>query len=102
MKLEKRAERIDELMIKGDLEGALQELRTCLNTENEAVLDNPYIHLRKGQCHYMMGDEEDALRELAIAYTLDGERIFEDEDPRFLSFLKERSSSGSDGPEGMV
>ncbi|MFB6257807.1 MAG: hypothetical protein ABEH38_03860 [Flavobacteriales bacterium] len=96
MKLEARIKEADELLMEGHLKEALQKLQNCLNTKNDKILDNPYIHLRKGQCHYMMGDMEEAAMELSIAYTLDGERIFEDEDPRFLAFLKERVSGASD------
>ncbi len=93
MKLEERAQKADELLMKGKAREALQELQRALETENEEILDNPYLHLRKGQAHYILGEIEEASRELSIAYTLDGERIFEDEDPRFWEFLKEQGNT---------
>jgi hypothetical protein len=99
MKLEERIREVDELLMEGHLEKALRKLQDCLTTESEKILDNPYVHLRKGQCHYMLDQEEEAVREFAIAYTLDGERIFEDEDPRFWEFLKQRVSSEQNSGE---
>lgn len=89
MNLEKRAQTIDELMVEGRIHDALKELEKLLNTKKADILDNPYFHLRKGQCHYFLEQKEEALREFTTAYALDGERIFEEEDPRFLEFLRE-------------
>lgn len=92
MKLEERVKEADELMMEGRIREALQKLDKCLASDNEETLDNPYLHLRKGQCHYILGETEEAERAFVTAYTLDGERIFEDEDPRFWEFLKARIS----------
>ncbi len=97
MKLEESARRIDELMVEGSLEQALKELEDLFDTDKELILDNPYFHLRKGQCHYLLDQEEEAVREFTIAYTLDGERIFEDEDPRYREFLEERIENSGQG-----
>jgi tetratricopeptide (TPR) repeat protein len=99
MKLEERVKKADEFLMEGKAEEALKILRDCLDTNNDKTLDNPYLHLRKGQSHYILGEAEEALREFSIAYTLDGERIFEDEDPRFLDFLKEGSGEGGNEAE---
>lgn len=96
MKVEERAQRADELLMEGKAHEALRELENCLNTNNDEVLDNPYLHLRKGQSHYILAEYNEAAREFTIAYTLDGERIFEDEDPRFLEFLKSRTVDDED------
>lgn len=97
MKLERRAQRADELLMEGKAREALRELQDCLDTNNDEVLDNPYLHLRKGQAHYILLEYDEAAREFTIAYTLDGERIFEDEDQRFLEFLKSRIKDDQDG-----
>lgn len=91
MKLEEHVKKADEFLVEGKAEAALKILRDCLDTENAKTLDNPYLHLRKGQCHYILGEMEEAEREFVVAYTLDGERIFEDEDPRFRELLNRGS-----------
>lgn len=92
MKMEERARQVDELMVDGKIQKALEKLKKILDTEEEATLDNPYFHLRKGQCHYFLEEFQYAEQEFITAYALDGERIFEEEDPRFLEFLRERIS----------
>ncbi len=100
MKMEEQAREVDDLMVQGENRKALEKLRKILDTENEAILDNPYFHLRKGQCHFFLEELEDAAQEFITAYALDGERVFEDEDPRFLDFLRERISGGDRRKEG--
>jgi tetratricopeptide (TPR) repeat protein len=53
-------------------------------------LGNPFLHLRLGQCQFELGDLDRAADELARAYMGDGEDVFEDEDPKYLAFLKTR------------
>lgn len=54
--------------------------------------DNPFIHLRLGQCYFELGDMDHAADELARAYRSDGLEIFEDEDEKYLEFLKTKIS----------
>ena len=49
----------------------------------------PFIHLRLGQSQLELGNEERARDELARAYMGAGSEIFEDEDPRYLHYLKQ-------------
>lgn len=51
-------------------------------------LGNPYIHLRLGQLHLELGQLKQAGDELTRAYMGAGEEIFQDEDPKFLAFLR--------------
>lgn len=51
-------------------------------------LGNPFIHLRLGQVQYELGNEDRAKDELARAYMGGGAEIFEDEDPKYLTFLR--------------
>lgn len=52
------------------------------------AIGNPLIHMRLGQVHFELGNEDSAKDELARAYMGEGEEIFEDEDPKYLNFLK--------------
>ncbi|HEX3552180.1 MAG TPA: tetratricopeptide repeat protein [Thermoanaerobaculia bacterium] len=51
-------------------------------------LGNPFIHLRLGQAQHDLGNEARAKDELARAYMSGGPEIFEDEDPKYLEFLR--------------
>lgn len=56
------------------------------------AIGNPYIHLRAGAVHFELGDMESASDEFTRAYGLEGEKIFDDEPPRFLEFLRTKIS----------
>ncbi len=51
---------------------------------------NPFIYLRLGQAHFEMEQLEEARAALQKAWDLDGMAIYEDEDPKYLAFLKAR------------
>lgn len=51
---------------------------------------NPFVHLRLGQCHLELGDETQAADQLSRAFMGDGEKVFADEDPKYLRFLKSK------------
>lgn len=52
---------------------------------------NPFVHLRLGQAYFLTGNEEKAADELMRAYMASGEEVFEDEDPKFLAFLRTKA-----------
>lgn len=49
--------------------------------------DNPFVHLRLGQCLYELGDHGSARQELNHAYSAGGEKLFLDESPKYLSAI---------------
>jgi hypothetical protein len=51
-------------------------------------LGNPFIHLRLGQAQLLMGDQARGVDNLARAYLQEGVKIFADEDPRYLAYIK--------------
>lgn len=53
-----------------------------------AGIGNPFIHLRLGQCEFELGNNERAKNELARAYMGGGEEIFDEDDIKYLSFIK--------------
>lgn len=61
------------------------------------ALGNPFIHLRLGQCQFELGDKEEAAEELTRAYMEAGIEIFEDEDPKYLEFLKTKLQPPPEG-----
>jgi len=49
---------------------------------------NPFIHFRLGQCHLELGNTDEAFEELSKAFKLEGESIFDDEDPKYWAFFR--------------
>lgn len=72
----------------GDVESAAEAFATALRCPNG--LGNAFIHLRLGQCELELMRPERALEQLAEAYRHGGTEIFEDEDEKYLAFLKSR------------
>ncbi len=54
----------------------------CVDSE-----ENPYLLLRIGQCFFELGEMQEAEDALHEAYAIEGEEIFEDEEPKYLEFL---------------
>jgi tetratricopeptide (TPR) repeat protein len=52
------------------------------------AIGNPLIHLLLGEAQYELGNLNRAADELARAYLGAGDEIFEDEDPKYLAFLR--------------
>lgn len=50
--------------------------------------DSPFARLRMGQCHYELGNVEDAATWLVPVYLKHGREPFEDEDPKYLDFFQ--------------
>ncbi|MFC4160336.1 tetratricopeptide repeat protein [Chitinimonas lacunae] len=72
----------------GDIEGAAEAFATAQRCPNG--LGNAFIHLRLGQCELELMRPERALEQLAEAYRQGGIEIFEDEEDKYLDFLKTR------------
>lgn len=51
-------------------------------------LQNPFVLLRLGACYLELGEEENAVKTLLLAYQMEGTELFED-DKKYLKFLKE-------------
>ncbi len=54
---------------------------------------NEFLHLRLGQCLFELGQTERAADELGRAYLAGGDEVFEDEDPKYLEFLRTQSDA---------
>lgn len=86
----------DAYFLAGDYERALDALTEAVQCPGG--LGNPFIHLRLGQCQYELGNMDRAADELARAYMGDGERIFDDDDPKYLDFVKSRLAPAAGAP----
>jgi len=72
----------------GSFHEALSAFREALKAPGG--VENPLVLLRLGQAYFESGDLNCAAEALTIAYALDGTRIFEGEDDKYLSFLATR------------
>lgn len=71
--------------------GRYQEAGNYFNKvlKAEGELDNPFIWLRRGQCLYETGHQQEALDALVSAYMLGGREIYSEDDPKYFNFLKQ-------------
>lgn len=51
---------------------------------------NPFVRLRLGQCMLELGEEKEAANWLAGAFLSEGRGLFEDDDPKYLAFIKSK------------
>jgi hypothetical protein len=79
----------------------------CFKTLQRAVkgcggaLENPFVRLRMGQSLFELGDLREAANWMVFAYLLEGTQLFEDQDPKYLAFLKGQLEPPPGGwPEG--
>lgn len=70
----------------GDTPEALEAFDQAM--EAPKGVGNPFLHLRRGQVLFDLGRKEEAANELTRAYMLEDEDIFDDEEPKYLEFLK--------------
>jgi len=73
------------------LAGDFQEAREVLTWTMHCprAIGNPFIHLRLGQVQFELGNLERARDELARAYMGRGPEIFDQDDPKYLAFIRE-------------
>ena len=79
----------------GDLYYFAEDYEQSINALTDAACcpgghENPFIRLRLGQCYFELGEMDRAADELTRAYRNDGLEIFEDEEEKYLMFLKTR------------
>lgn len=65
-----------------DAKDSLVEAQNCPDGSS-----NPFIAFRLGQTLYELGDLAGAKNALTQAYMLEGNEIFDEEDPKYLAFL---------------
>ena len=75
----------DAYFLAGDFESALPSLRAIMFCPG--ALDNAFVHLRRGQVFFELGEEYQAQQELAGAYMLAGKDIFATEDQKYAAFI---------------
>lgn len=78
----------------GDAQFQLGDFAAAYASEQGALkvggTGNPFVWLRLGQAAFELGNVKQASDALLSAYMLDGDEIFEDEDPKYRSSLVEQ------------
>ncbi len=84
----------------GDAQWCAGDHQHGLDTWRDALLcgglGNPFVHLRRGQTLYELGDQKEAANELLRALLLGGEDLFADEPRQYWEFV----TSVAKPPEG--
>lgn len=86
----------DALFSEKDFDGALSAYEKALMSPDGTV--NPYIWFCLGEVFYELGNFEIAKTHFMSAYLLDGEEIFKDTKPVYMSLIREEIGKGSDQP----
>ncbi|CAM4413372.1 hypothetical protein [Zobellia nedashkovskayae] len=77
----------DTQFAQADLEGAKDSYYDALNCPDG--IGQGYIHFSMGQVLFELGELKKAKEYLLRAYMLEGEEIFEDENPKYLNHIKD-------------
>jgi hypothetical protein len=89
----------DVQFVQGNFAASRKAFMTALKCGGSP--DNPFLRLRLGQCLFELGDRQEAANWLAGAYLLEGKKLFADDDPRYLEFIKSQLEPPPGGwPEG--
>jgi tetratricopeptide (TPR) repeat protein len=78
----------DTNFLAGNYEQARKALSDAMHCPG--AIGNPFIHMRLGQSEFELGNTDRAADELARAYLQEGLAIFEDEDPKYVAFVKSK------------
>lgn len=81
----------DASFLSGDFTAGRDNLSNAMHCPD--AVGNPFIHLRLGQCQFELGAMDRAADELMRAYMGGGPEIFEDQDPKYIRFLKTRAQN---------
>jgi tetratricopeptide (TPR) repeat protein len=79
----------DVYYLSGKINEALQHFLNAKGNLEENAYENPFIMLRLGQLYLDLEAIEEAKEYLIRAYMLEGEELFEEEDKKYLNFLKQ-------------
>lgn len=75
-----------------DFQAGMDNLSSAMHCPG--AIGNPFVHLRLGQCQFELGNLDRSLDELTRAYAIEGEEIFEDDDPKYIQFLRSKIRMG--------
>jgi tetratricopeptide (TPR) repeat protein len=89
----------DAIFHQGNYEAGRDNLAMAMHCHG--AVGNPFQHFRLGQCQFELGNFERAADELARAFVLGGSQLFDEDDPKYLKFIKSQLNEPPDGwPDG--
>lgn len=83
----------DANFLKKDYQTAVENISVAMNYFPGAF-ENPFLHLRLGQCFFEMGNFEKATHEFLRVYAFEGEELFALEDAKYFGLIKSKLASG--------
>jgi hypothetical protein len=86
----------DANYLSGDFVAGRDNLANAMHCPG--AIGNPFLHFRLGQCQFELGNLDGAADELMRAYMGGGAEIFEDDDGKYLEFLRTRAE-GIEAPK---
>ncbi|MFO0891091.1 MAG: hypothetical protein U0790_18345 [Isosphaeraceae bacterium] len=72
-------------------------LMTAMRCAHGEPVGNPFLRLRLGQCLFELGETEEAANWLAGAFLSEGTKLFAEDDPKYLAFIKSQLQPPPDG-----
>jgi tetratricopeptide (TPR) repeat protein len=83
----------------GNFAAMREPLMTAMQCEG--AIGNPLLRLRLGQCLFELGELKEAANWLSGAFILEGKKIFGEDNPKYLIFVKSKLSPPPEGwPDG--
>lgn len=76
----------DAYFLAGNMRPALDAINMAIGSATG--FGNAFLHLRRGQALFELGRRDEAANELTRAYAIAGEQIFENEHPKYETFLE--------------
>ncbi len=76
----------DACFLLGDFTAGEEAFKLCMS---HGGLNNPFIHMRYGQCLFELDEKEKALHEFAMVHLKAGAAIFAEDDKKYLEYFKE-------------
>ena len=78
----------DANFLSGDFEAGRDNIFRAMSCLTPDAIDNPFLHLRLGQCQFELGNLDAAAEELTRALMGGGEEVLQYDDPKYWAFLK--------------
>lgn len=89
----------DANFYQNDFAAMRKPLMTAMRCDGST--DNPFLRLRLGQCLFELGELDEAANWFAGAFLEEGTKLFAEDDPKYLKFIKSKLAPPPEGwPEG--
>jgi tetratricopeptide (TPR) repeat protein len=73
---------------RGNFAAGRDAFMTAMRCAYGEPVGNPFLRLRLGQCMFELGETKEAANWLAGAFLSEGTKLFAEDDPKYLAFIK--------------